>query len=136
MVKKILVFSLIAVFAVLFFLLMQQSGSQTEEVEEVSMSIAVGSRLGFDVGNSSLSFGTTVPGSLAQRNMSVKNDANHPSRLRLDAFGPIAGWVSVSENDYVLQAGENKTIGIQVKVPSDAGAGGYNGTLRIRITPI
>jgi uncharacterized membrane protein len=136
MIKKVLLASLfIIVMAVSFILFQQSSSLSEEELEEIPMSLTVGSKLGFDVGNSSLTFGSAPPGSIVSRNVSVKNEATHSSRFRVSSVGSLADWVNVTETEYTLKGGEDRIMGISVNVPKNARLGDYNGTLRILITP-
>jgi hypothetical protein len=47
----------------------------------------------------------------------------------------IGSWTSVAPKAFELAAGTERLVAIRIRVPADAGAGGWYGAIQIRVTP-
>lgn len=101
------------------------------DVKEFGMYLTVESYAGFNVGTEAIFFGTIPPGGGGSRNITLRNGYNIPLRIDIQAFGDLSRWVYVSENGFILQPDENKSVKVTTLVPGDAKFGNYTGSLKI-----
>lgn len=119
----IVVFSVICTNLVLDYFVSQQ-------IIDYKMHMIVGDHIGFDLNRKVITFGMVTPSGTATRYIDLSN-GEHNNKVRVTAFGELAKWVTLSENDFVLQPYENKSLKISVFAPADVEFGNYTGSLRI-----
>ncbi len=118
-------------FTMLMFYYAHLSGTGIYEIRELGMDVYVQGTAGFNVDSDAVHFGMVPPGSKGRRNITIDND-NVPNMVRIEAYGDIAEWVYVSDNDFILGSYESKSLLVSVSVPPDAEVPDFkNGTLRI-----
>ena len=101
------------------------------EIREIGVDVYVRKTPGLNVDSDALRFGTVPPGGSGRRNISIEND-DVANIVTIEAYGDIASWVYVSENDFYMAPSESKSIEVTVNVPEDTPVRDYrNGTLRI-----
>jgi len=123
----LLVIALISITATILF----YSFYIVEDVREFDMSLIVGDHAGFDVDTEKISFGMIMPaGNSCTRYVFVSNKKNHPLKVYISLHGNFADWVSVSDNCFVLQPGEEKKLSFSASAPRDAAYGNYTGKAR------
>lgn len=104
------------------------------EKKEIYASITVSDHYGFDVNGSALKFGAVPPGGgSASRNLDIKNNYDTKVKIRFYVNGNIGKFMEISENDFILKKGENKTINFVVVIPQGTGYGFYDGKVLIII---
>ncbi|MBN2330692.1 MAG: hypothetical protein JXC85_02655 [Candidatus Aenigmarchaeota archaeon] len=105
--------------------------SSVYETRELGMDVYVFKTAGLNVDDDAIHFGKIPPGASGRRNITIDNDAV-PNLVSLEAYGDIAEWVSVSHNDFIIDAHESRNVTVFLQVPEDAEVPGYrSGTLRI-----
>jgi len=97
--------------------------------------VVVGDYIGFNNTNESLEFGTIKYSGGAQKKITVINNEDYPQMVRLAATGDIAPFVSVSDNLFVLQPGEERQIEVSLQVKSGTELGDYDGKFKVEYTP-
>jgi len=101
------------------------------DVREFNMSLIVGDHAGFDVDTEKLAFGMVMPaGSSSTRYVFLSNKKDYPLKVYINFYGDFAEWVSVSEDYFVLQPGEEKKLSFTASAPRDAAYGNYTGKAR------
>jgi len=101
------------------------------DVREFNMTFIVGDHAGFDVDNERLAFGMASPGgNSCTRYVFVSNKKDYPLKVHINFYGYLAEWVSVSENYFILNPGEEKKISFTASAPVDAAYGNYAGKAR------
>jgi len=102
-----------------------------EDVREFNMSLIVGDHAGFDVDTEKITFGMVKPaGNSCTRFVFISNKKDHPLKVYISLHGNFADWVSVSEDYFVLQPGEEKKLSFSASAPGDAAYGNYTGKAR------
>lgn len=101
------------------------------DIKELKMYITVGEIVGFNVGTEAVFFGTIQRGGSGNRDLIVTNNYTFPVKIDIRAYGELAKWVYVSENGFLLQPNENKTVKVSLIVPKDANFGNYTGILKV-----
>lgn len=116
--------------AVLFFF------SSFLKYDEIQVQLTVSEVVGFNVGTDALYLGSVPPGSSAHRVIHVRNDHFSFGRVNIKAFGDVAPWLSVSDNNFYLRRDEVGDVDVRVEVPEGVARGDYNGTLRVYFFPV
>lgn len=104
-----------------------------DSIKIYELGINVDNLAGFNVSSSEnfLQFGTSKPGSIVSRYLIFNNTEGKSSKVIMKSYGDIKEWVAVSENNFVLEGNQNKSIKINVAIPKDADYGAYSGELKI-----
>jgi len=69
-------------------------------------------------------------GSSSTRYVFLSNKKDYPLKVYINFYGDFAEWVSVSEDYFVLQPGEEKKLSFTASAPRDAAYGNYTGKAR------
>lgn len=125
LIVLVLCVSLACIAATLFF----YSHFVIKDVKEVYMDIKVSDRGGFNLDQDALHFGIAMPGSSAQRDISVYNNYNFPITVLIKKRGALSEWVESSQTEIALNTNETMNVTFVVKVPENASFGKYNGTV-------
>ena len=100
-------------------------------VQNYEVKLNVGDRIGFDLGEEKISFGTMLPGTDSSRQISITNSLNSPIRLIIKQSGDTIQFVSY-ENNIIIEAKEIAKIDFLAKVPANASYGNYTGKILIK----
>jgi hypothetical protein len=103
-----------------------------QKIVDYKMQLTVGNHIGFDLNTSVITFGMVTPSSSAVRHLNLKN-GDQKNKFQILAFGDMASWIKLSENDFILQPYEKRTLNITAQVPENADLGNYTGILRVII---
>jgi hypothetical protein len=96
---------------------------------ETDLNVLENNRYGFNVANDSLHFGILPAGGSADRDIFMRGGKK--SGVKIKAFGAIKDWVRTSDNNFLINEGEEKIVTIFMKVPLGTEKGFYNGTVKI-----
>jgi len=99
--------------------------------EEIDVYVTVEDIAGFNVNSSALYFGAIPPRGIGNRDIFLFNDDCSKCSVNLRGDGEIANWLSISDNNFVMFKGDNKTINVKVYIPSDAEYDNYTAKLKI-----
>ena len=100
------------------------------EKKEYIAKFEVGELPGFDLNSTALTFGRIPPKSSSTRSILLKNDFDKRVFVSLSSTG-LSNYLSISENDFFLGPGENKTVSFFINVPASTGYGTYVGRVEI-----
>lgn len=126
--KKILLFTVIFLSVLCTYIILHFLSNQ--QIVEYKMQLIVGNHIGFDLNKTAITFGMVTPSGNAVRHLDLKN-GEYKNKVQILAFGDLADWIKLSENDFVLQPYEKRTLSITAQVPEHANFGNYTGTLRV-----
>lgn len=131
--KKILIVLAISLCgaAVLFGIFLLESEAL---VSSADMYLTVGDKVGLNVDTDAIWFGIVPPGGIGTKHINIAAEKTGEFVIKL--HGELASWVSVSENNFVLNKGENRSISVLANVPFNAKKGDYNGTLEVYIRKV
>lgn len=106
-----------------------------QDVQELDMKMKIGDVVGLDTNESVISFGI-IPkkGGSSQRTVRLKNMKDEPLKVYTKKSGEMAGWVYISEENFVLQPDERKELKFTAIPPKDAEKGAYTGKVRFIFT--
>jgi hypothetical protein len=99
--------------------------------EQVYTSFIISETLGFDLNPEALTFGKIGPGQSAKRDLQIENNFDRKARVDIRVKGEVKDYLTVSENDFFLEAGERKNISFAVYTPKDIPKGKYEGVINI-----
>ncbi|MFP4424311.1 MAG: hypothetical protein ACLFP2_03690 [Candidatus Woesearchaeota archaeon] len=101
------------------------------DVQTLDIHVHVSDYIGMHTGTDALWFGTVSPGSSGKRYLNITNPKAYPVTVDFSVEGDVAGWMKVSENDFMLEPQETKKLSVFVKVPETVSYGNYTGTLHV-----
>jgi len=107
-----------------------------QDVQEIYMKMKIGDIIGFDTNSSVISFGIVPIGGSSERKATLKNMQGIPLRVRTKKMGEMAKWVYVSEEDFILEAYEEKELKFTAVPSTDAKKGAYDGSIRFVFTRV
>jgi len=101
------------------------------DYQEKNMYLTVDNYVGMNVDSSAIYFGTVPPEGSSSRKIFLEHKHNKPLLIQLKTKGDLSKFVSVSENNFILEPNINKTIVVSVYVPKDMKYGNYTGRLAV-----
>jgi len=99
--------------------------------QDMLMDVYVDASAGMNIDTDAIHFGKVPPGATSGRRMLVSG-GDQRTQVTFETSGQLSGWVSVSENNFILEPHQNKSVDINLAVPATAHAPDYlRGTLRM-----
>ena len=127
--KKIVALSAFLVLILLVYWLLEMT--QIYDVKELEMEVYVDRIVGVNVDTDKIYFGTVAPGGSSTRAVTM-TAGPYRSLVTIQYTGDISEWVSVSDNNFVVEANQSMRVDVQVKIPENTDVPGYRkGVLRI-----
>ena len=127
--NKILMLLLItAILSVILTYFFYQS-AKIYSIKELKMDLIIGNYIGLNTDTDSIHFGTTLPGTSANREIVLNTDKNITVNLKLS--GNISSFIQIPENNFILNKDMQKSIKLTSVIPLNATKGVYMGILRI-----
>ncbi len=100
-------------------------------VETVAMDGSVGPHIAFNADRDALHFGTTPPGSVSERRLTVSNFKDYPVNVKVRLAGNISRFVTVRSSGGSAEPGSNITLAFTFSPPQGALHAGYRGSARV-----
>ncbi len=120
MKKKNMVLLLIAVLCIgIIGSVLIYTYSFVERKFEIDMHATVDKVIGFNVGTDKVWFGSVPPGQRSDRAVIIKGNPDHPVKVVFKVSGPISKYVTVQDNGFILQPGQNRNITLQFTAPEN-----------------
>ena len=129
--NRLIIILLLIIFAAVISSRFLLSSFFLKDYEELNVYVTVENIVGFNADTDALYFGTMPPGGIGNRDIFLFNDDCDKCRVSLKGDGEIANWLSISDNNFVMFKGDNKTINVKVYIPSDAEYDNYTAKLKI-----
>src|SRR3989344_3058823 len=98
-------------------------------IKELKMNIIIGNYIGLNTDTDAIHFGTTLPGTSANREIVLNTDKNITVNLKLS--GNISSFIKIPENNFILSKNMQKSIKLTSVIPLNATKGVYIGILKI-----
>ncbi|MFH2020472.1 MAG: hypothetical protein ABIJ34_03600 [archaeon] len=119
---------ILCIFMVMFFLgMLVQKFQSAEEIIVVRMQYQITDKMGFNTDTDALYFGNGYPGTTTKRYIILNNSHEYPVLISIRLEGDLTPFVSVSENNFVLQPADMHVITYYVKSPKETSYGNYTG---------
>lgn len=87
--------------------------------------------LGFDVSSERLNYGIMPINSPSAKTVKMANDYGAPAKVKARSHGNISNYISLGENNFILNANQKKEI--YVRFDGAESNGTYDGELEVRI---
>ncbi len=87
--------------------------------------------VGINTDTDCINFGGVPGGAIGERIINVTNGDEHPHLIRIKAKGYIGEWVTVSDNNFILDPHSVKEVRIKAHVPLKTQTGNYTGILEV-----
>jgi hypothetical protein len=126
--KAFYIFLIIITIPILFSILF--SNFLLHSYKEIDLELNIRNYTSFNLGGSTINFGTLEPGSIAKRNITVTNDDCKKCKVNIK-IKDLTNWIEISENDFILLRGEYKNIELKANPKPPANFGNYTGKLKI-----
>jgi hypothetical protein len=131
MVRLILVLLLIIVIGV-FSTIMLYYNYYMYDVQYLNTSVKIVQGItGFNTDRDALKFGKIAPGGGGVKYFTIT--ASKDVLIRITVTGDMQYFLTFMENNFVLKAGESKTITSVLNVPEDTKLGEYSGKIRVNM---
>jgi len=104
-----------------------------DEIVEYDVDVEVGNKVGFNLDPDAIHFGTMPAGNKGLRHMRFNNNREIPVRVGLKTGGELRDWLVFSDNNFVLEKGDEKRVNITMYVPKDVSKTKYEGKLVVYI---
>lgn len=87
-------------------------------------------KIGLVVDLNAVKFGSIMPGGSGRRGLFLHNEFDFPVRVKISVEGEKSDWITVTENNILIEPSETKEIKIIVNIPSSASMHlNYTGTV-------
>jgi hypothetical protein len=129
--SKFAILLILAVAAAIGLMCIVYSNYIIYDYQEKNMYLTVDNYVGFNAANDSIYFGTVPLGGSASRNIVLKHSYSKPLFVQLKPSGYLSNFVSVSDNNFILEPNKNKIISVSVYVPKNMEYGNYTGKLAV-----
>ncbi len=128
-----LIFILIAILILAFILNIYLfiSLSRIIEIRELSASIIVSDKIGFDLNSTALTFGSTLRGGSSTREISIENNFGFPIEVYVYGDNGMENFIISAKER--IEKDEKKSIKISAFVPEDTEFGKYEGSIKIAL---
>ena len=99
------------------------------KLEKLDIKVEVGDGVGLDVSNDYVGFGIVSNGNSAARDIILSHSYDKNLMIKMHVEGELRDWIVFSENDFVLEPGVEKKVGVSLFVPKEASKGKYESEL-------
>lgn len=99
---------------------------------DIPMDLFIADKVGFNLNNDSIHFGSTYKGGTSRRFLTFSNTYGFPVKLNIQTSGEIAKYVSVSNNNFIIPPNSRVDVTFIATMPVDIEYGNYTGTSHIR----
>ena len=84
-------------------------------------------KIGVNTRTDAIFFGKATPGAQSMRHLNLTNEYDYPVSVSIKIDGDIAPFISVSDNNFILQPGEKKHLTYYATTQQDTPDGNYTG---------
>jgi len=102
----------------------------TENIIILNMSVRVDDHFGLNADQDALKFGRLMPDTAGERKIIIENNASHQLTVSILKEGTISGWVTISDNNFIMAPDETKIVTFVIHAP-EVDYGDYQGTVTV-----
>ncbi|MDD5086662.1 MAG: hypothetical protein PHV16_02825 [Candidatus Nanoarchaeia archaeon] len=99
-----------------------------DSVIEKEMKLIIGDHPGFDAGTDTITFGMITKDGSCRRDITLSNKKNYIINVKIQKSGNISSFVLISDDDFVLNPGEEKKVYFTASSTPETEYGEYTGT--------
>ncbi len=130
---KLMTISLIVLFILISATMLVYNFYVIQNVIVREMHLKVEDTLGVNTDTDKLWFGKVVPGGISERKVDITNEYNFPIFVSIKLDGELSDYVTVSENNFVLQPAEKRIVYYYATTTKETPLGNYTGITRVVI---
>ena len=93
------------------------------------MFLIVDEKIGFDVDESYVHFGSVMPEGSSEKTIVLTNIHSEPLKVNMKTVGELSDWINITENNFILNEYAAKNVTLIANVPFNAEYGNYTGKL-------
>jgi hypothetical protein len=124
---------LIFIFALSFFLYLNMKSFDIIDKKVIYAEVVLGDKYGFEINGSALKFGMIDNTASSTKTINLSNNYNENVKIEIYSKGKIKRFITVSENDFILEKNQVKTISFAVSFPENSEYGKYDGEVVVLI---
>src|SRR3989344_5885382 len=94
-------------------------------IEKLDIKVEVGEGVGLDVSKDYVGFGIVSHGNSAARDIILSHSYDKNLMIKMHVEGELRDWIVFSENNFFLEPGVEKKVGVSLFVPKEASKGKY-----------
>ena len=98
-------------------------------IEKLDIKVEVGEGVGLDVSKDYVGFGIVSHGNSAARDIILSHSYDKNLMIKMHVEGELRDWIVFSENNFFLEPGAEKKVGVSLFVPKEASKGKYESEL-------
>ena len=102
------------------------------QITEFDVRFNVSEKIGFDLNNSALTFGSVVPGNYYERKIIIENKYDFPIKAKIFVSKDISDFF-LKTDSVMLMPRENASIPITIYIPQNSEKKEYSGKIAIKI---
>ncbi len=102
-----------------------------KEIRVLRMQLEVADKIGVNVDDDAIYFGKVYPGNTARRIIEISNNYADPLIVSITIKGDISPFVSVSQNEFILEPGEDKVVTYYASTTKETPKLNYTGETRV-----
>ena len=107
--------------------IMYYSFFKVVKVEQTNYYFSVQNHLGFVGDTDALKFGGVMREGTGKRKVSFRNEFDFPVKVSITISGEKSEWITIIENEFILEEREAKVVAFVVSVPKGASFNNYSG---------
>ena len=125
--KRLLI--ICAVFTLLILIILFYKYYSVYNIEKLDIKVEVGEGVGLDVSKDYVGFGIVSHGNSAARDIILSHSYDKNLMIKMHVEGELRDWIVFSENNFFLEPGAEKKVGVSLFVPKEASKGKYESEL-------
>lgn len=137
--RKFLVLLLIAVLVVIGLTSIFYAKFKIAHYQEYDMLLKVvedKSSIGIGIIPGMIYFGKMSYGSRSIQKIEILHNYKEPLLVQISASGDMGGWITVSENNFIIEKDSKKIVEVIATVPEGASTGNHTGKLKVYLKRI
>ena len=105
-------------------------------MEKIYMQIGVAEKVGINVDSDAIYFGKVYPGGGSYRKIKITNNFEIPLQAEIKLEGNITPFVSVSQNNFIIEPGQSEDMTFYAKTKTNSLYGNYTGNATVYYTRV
>ncbi|MFC2136037.1 hypothetical protein ACFLTH_15590 [Bacteroidota bacterium] len=90
------------------------------DIEWAPYSFHISNHVGLVGDRDAVKFGGIMPGGSGERGINVSNDFDFPVKIRITTKGEKSDWITIKENNFILEPHTSKEVKLRVNIPATA----------------
>ena len=131
MKNNTLAFMILFIFLLAFGGMLFYNFYYIKKIKVLKLQLEVADKVGVNVDDDAIYFGKVYPGNTARRIIELSNNYEDPLKVSITIKGEISPFVSVSQNEFILEPGEDKVVTYYASTTKETPKLNYTGETRV-----